>query len=81
MSTQNYLVDAEAISLFPVIGNQGCRHDQNRFNHHIKEAICPQYITEEPIVLIRFANFKVRIGEASRSFVIDNENILLEALH
>lgn len=85
LSMQNYLVDAEGYISFPVIGKiKAAGMTKIALINYIKEAVCPQYITEEPIVLIRFANFRVSvIGEVTRpgSFVIDNEKIsLLEAL-
>jgi polysaccharide export outer membrane protein len=82
---QNYLVDVEGYISFPVIGKiKAVGMTKIALTNYIKESLYPQYITEEPIVLIRFANFKVSvIGEVLRpgSFVIDNEKIsLLEAL-
>ena len=85
MSMQNYLVDAEGYITFPVIGKiKAAGMTKTALTNYIKEAICPQYITEEPIVLIRFANFKVSvIGEdnASRSLSLTTKISLLEALH
>jgi len=85
LSMQNYLVDAEGYLFFPVIGKiKVAGMTKTALTNYIKESVYPLYITEEPIVLIRFANFKVSvIGEVLRpgSFVIDNEKIsLLEAL-
>jgi len=85
LSMQNYLVDVEGYISFPVIGKiKAVGMTKIALTNYIKESLYPQYITEEPIVLIRFANFKVSvIGEVLRpgSFVIDNEKIsLLEAL-
>lgn len=85
LSMQNYLVDAEGYLFFPVIGKiKVAGMTKTALTNYIKESVYPLYITEEPIVLIRFANFKVSvIGEVLRpgSFAIDNEKIsLLEAL-
>lgn len=85
LSMQNYLVDMEGNLVFPVIGKiQVAGMTKAALAEQIKKAIYPQYIIEEPIILIRYANFKVSVlGEVMRpgSFVIDNEKVsILEAL-
>jgi polysaccharide export outer membrane protein len=50
----------------------------------IRSEIYPKYIKEEPIILVRYGNFRISVlGEVARpgTFSIDNEKIsLLEAL-
>ena len=57
---------------------------KNQLSELIKNRIYPRYINEEPIILIRYAGFKVSvIGEVARPGVIqvNNEKItILEAL-
>jgi len=68
LSMQNYLVDMEGNLVYPVIGKikvAGLRKAE--LAEQIKQTIYPRYITEEPIVLIRFVNYdneKVSILEA-----------------
>lgn len=85
LSLQNYLVDTDGDIVFPVIGKmQVVGMTKTKLADKIKANIFPRYITEEPIILVRYANFKVSVlGEVLRpgSFVIDNEKIsILEAL-
>lgn len=85
LSMQNFLVDADGEITYPVIGTlKAAGMTKKQLSETIKKSIYPQYITEEPIVLIRYGNFKIAIlGEVMRpgSFVIDNEKIsILEAL-
>ena len=85
LGMQNYLVDAEGNLHLPVIGKiKAAGMTKIALTQTIKEAIFPRYLTEEPIILIRFVNFEVSVlGEVLRpgSFVIDNEKIsLFEAL-
>jgi polysaccharide export outer membrane protein len=85
LSMQNFLVDTEGVITYPVLGElKVAGLTKRQLSDVIKESIYPKYITEEPIVLIRFGNFKVSVlGEVMRpgSFVIDNEKVsILEAL-
>ncbi len=85
LSMQNFLVDTEGVITYPVLGElKVAGLTKKQLSDVIKESIYPKYITEEPIVLIRFGNFKVSVlGEVMRpgSFVIDNEKVsILEAL-
>jgi len=82
---QNYLVDTEGKIVFPVLGKifvSGMTKMQ--LSDLIKSRIFPRYIKEEPIILIRFANYKISVlGEVARPNVysIDNEKVsILEAL-
>lgn len=85
LSMQNYLVDTEGYLIFPVLGKiKAAGMSKSELANFIKESVYPHYITEEPIILIRFINFNISVlGEVSRpgSFKIDNERVsLLEAL-
>lgn len=85
LSMQNFLVDTDGEITYPVIGKlKVAGMTKKQLSETIKKSIYPQYITEEPIVLIRYGNFKISVlGEVMRpgSFVIDNEKIsILEAL-
>ncbi|MDD2285565.1 MAG: polysaccharide biosynthesis/export family protein [Paludibacter sp.] len=85
LSMQNYLVDMEGNLVFPVIGKiKVAGMTKSALAEQIKKTIYPRYITEEPIILIRYANFKVSVlGEVVHpgSFIIDNEKLsVLEAL-
>lgn len=85
LSMQNFLVDTEGIITYPVIGKlKVAGMTKIQLSESIKNAIYPRYITEEPIILIRYVNFKISVlGEVMRpgTFVVDNEKIsVLEAL-
>ena len=82
---QNYLVDTEGKIAFPVLGKiivSGMTKMQ--LSDLIKSRIFPKYIKEEPIILIRFAGYKITVlGEVGGPgvFNIDNEKVsILEAL-
>jgi len=82
---QNYVVNSDGIITFPVIGILKVEGmTKTELSEKIKSLIYPRYTTEEPIVLIRFGNFKISIlGEVIRpgSYPIDNDKIsILEAL-
>jgi polysaccharide export outer membrane protein len=85
LGMQNFLVDMEGNLAFPVIGKmKAAGLTKLELEKKIKEAVYPKYITEEPIILVRYLNFKVSVlGEVMRpgSFIIDNEKLsILEAL-
>ena len=82
---QNYIVDNEGNIEFPVVGTLhvgGLTRVQAQ--NLIKEKIYPAYLKEEPIVNVRFKNYKVSVlGEVTKpgSFTIENEQCtLLDAL-
>lgn len=84
-SLQNYLVDTEGKLIFPVIGElQVAGLTKSQLVQLLKEKIYPQYLNEEPIILVRFGNFRVSVmGEVARpgTFNIENERVtVLEAL-
>jgi polysaccharide export outer membrane protein len=85
LSMQNYLVDMDGDLIFPVLGKiKAAGMTKSELAEKIKSSIYPQYITEEPIILIRYGNFKISVlGEVLRagSFPIDNEKVsIFEAL-
>jgi polysaccharide export outer membrane protein len=85
LSMQNYLVDADGYLNYPVIGRiKAAGMTKQELVSKIKSEIYPRYIKEEPIILLRYANFRVSVlGEVARAgtFTIDNEKIsILEAL-
>lgn len=85
LSMQNFLVDMEGNLVFPVVGKmQVAGMTKTALAQQIKESIFPRYITEEPIIMVRYVNFKVSVlGEVMRpgSFMVDNEKVsILEAL-
>ncbi len=82
---QNYLVDSDGHLDFPVVGRLYVAGlTKSQLTEKIKQKIYPEFLTEEPIVLVRYVNFRVSVlGEVLRpgSFVIDSEKIsILEAL-
>ncbi len=85
LSMQNYLIDMQGELIFPVVGKiKAAGMTKNDLAEQIKSSIYPQYLTEEPIILIRYGNFKVSVlGEVLRAgtFPIDNEKVsIFEAL-
>jgi Periplasmic protein involved in polysaccharide export len=85
MGMQTYLVDQEGNIDFPILGrlNIGGMSKQE-VQDLIKSKIYPKYIKEEPIITVRFTNYKVSLlGEISRpgTYGVANEKInILEAL-
>jgi polysaccharide export outer membrane protein len=82
---QNYIVGTEGAIVLPVIGTiQVVGLTKSELARQIKAMIYPKYITEEPIVLIRYANYHVSIlGEVARpgNYTIDNDKVsIFEAL-
>lgn len=76
---QNYLIDYEGNILFPIIGKlHVAGKSKQELSELIKSKIYPFYMKEEPIILIRYANYKVSVlGEVSRPNIynINNERI------
>lgn len=82
---QNYIVGTDGLVTLPVVGTvQAVGMTKIELANTIKALIYPKFITEEPIVLIRFANFKVSVlGEVARpgNYPIDNDKVsVFEAL-
>ncbi|MCE1155826.1 MAG: polysaccharide biosynthesis/export family protein, partial [Bacteroidales bacterium] len=85
VSIQNYLVDNQGYIQFPILGKlKVIGKTKNEVTTMLFDAIHPEYIKDEPIVLVRMGNFKISVlGEVNRpgSYVIDNERIsIVEAL-
>lgn len=82
---QNYLVDNQGFINFPLIGKISVEGmTKIALSEKIKSLIYPRYITEEPIITIRFVDFSISVlGEVARpgTFKINNESCtLLEAI-
>lgn len=82
---QNYLVDNRGFINFPVLGKidvEGLTKDE--LEGKIRSMIFPKYLKEEPIILIRYVNFKVSVlGEVLKPGIynLDNEKgTIFEAL-
>lgn len=85
VSIQNYLVDHQGYIQFPILGKlKVLGKTKNEVTEMIFNAIHPEYIKDDPIVLVRFGNFKISVlGEVNKpgSYVVDNERIsVVEAL-
>jgi len=76
---QNYLIDTQGNITFPVIGTiHAVGMTKNQLSEYIKQQIYPRYMKEEPIISIRYANYKVSVlGEVAHPdvFYINNEKI------
>jgi len=84
-SLQNYIVDKKGLISFPVLGElriSGMTTEQAE--EYIASLIYPKYISQKPIVNIRFLNFKVSVlGEVARPGVYQSDNgqmTILDAL-
>lgn len=82
---QNYLIDIDGNLVFPVLGKlhvAGIK--KNELINLLKNKIYPFYMKEEPIITVRFANYKVSIlGEVNRpgAYDVNNEKLdLFEAV-
>ncbi len=73
---QNYLVDIQGDIVFPIIGKiHAIGMTKTALASYIKNKIYPYYIKDEPIINIRYANFKVSIlGEVGHPGVFDIQN-------
>jgi len=82
---QNYLIDIDGNITFPVLGKiHAAGMSKMALSAYIKSHIYPQYLKEEPIIYIRYANYKVSVlGEVNRPGLceIKNERInIFEAI-
>ena len=82
---QNYLIDTNGEITFPIIGKiKAVGMTKTVLSDYIKDKIHPFYIKEDPIISIRYANYKVSVlGEVVRPsvYVIQNEKInIFEAI-
>ena len=84
-SLQNYLIDVQGDLVFPVLGKiHAAGLTKTALSELLTSKIYPAYLKDEPIITIRYANYKVSVlGEVNRPgiFAIDNERIsILEAI-
>jgi polysaccharide export outer membrane protein len=84
-SMQNYLVDTQGDILFPYLGKiHVAGKTKTGLTSHLISELYPLHLQEEPVITIRFSNFKITIiGSAGRSAVltVNNEKIsIFEAL-
>jgi len=82
---QNYLIDTNGEITFPIIGKiKAVGMTKTGLSNFIKDKIHPFYIKEDPIISIRYANYKISVlGEVTRPnvYTIQNEKInVLEAI-
>lgn len=73
---QNYLVDHEGNIVFPIIGQiHVAGMTKTELAETIKSKISPAYIKDEPIVLIRYANYRISVlGEVARPGLLNVNN-------
>ncbi len=76
---QNYLVDKDGFVNFPVLGKISANGlTKLQLQDKIAELIYPKYIAEEPIVNVRFLNYKISVlGEVVRPGVYTTENEMM----
>lgn len=82
---QNYLVDNQGFINFPVLGLlKVAGLNKAQLLDLLNTSIYPKYIKEQPVITLRFANFKISVlGEVNRPsvFTINNEKVsILEAI-
>ena len=79
VALQTYLVNTEGNITFPVLGEIKAEGlTKMELAQTIKNLIYPRYIKEDPIITIRYANYKTSVlGEVARPgvFPIDNEKV------
>jgi len=77
VSLQTFVVDSEGNINYPVVGTiHVAGLSRVELEDKIKESIWPKYITEEPIVNVRFQNYKISVvGEVNKpgTFIMQNE--------
>ncbi|MDR0232167.1 MAG: polysaccharide biosynthesis/export family protein [Dysgonamonadaceae bacterium] len=68
VGVQTYQVDSDGCINFPVLGRiHIAGYTRSELEGLLKNKIFPQYITEEPIVTVRYVNFNVSVlGEVAR---------------
>ncbi len=84
-SLQNYLIDVQGDMIFPVLGKiHAAGLTKTALSELLTSKIYPAFLKDEPIITIRYANYKVSVlGEVNRPGIlaIDNERIsILEAI-
>ena len=86
MGTQTYIVSNGGYIKFPVLGKlYVAGYTRTELENIITDKIYPEYITEEPIITVRFVNYSVSIlGEVNRpgrhQFSSSEKVTLLDAL-
>ncbi|MDR1882723.1 MAG: polysaccharide biosynthesis/export family protein [Prevotella sp.] len=75
-SLQNYLVNKDGKINFPILGELKLGGmTVKEAQDHIVSLVCPRYITERPVVNIRFLNFEVSVlGEVAKPGVYGSAN-------
>jgi polysaccharide biosynthesis/export protein len=75
-SLQNYLIDVQGNIIFPVLGKiHASGMTKTALSTYLKNKIYPFYTKEEPIITIRYANYKVSVlGEVGHPGVFDIQN-------
>lgn len=76
---QNYIVDTDGNINFPVLGSVSVAGlTRIELQDKLANLICPKYISELPIINVRFLNFKVSVlGEVARPGMYSSENSVL----
>lgn len=73
---QNYLIDTHGDITFPIIGKiHASGMTKIALSEYLKNKIYPFYIKDEPIISIRYANYKVSVlGEVGHPGMFDIQN-------
>lgn len=73
---QNYVIDNNGFINFPIVGKVEIGGlTKNEAENKIKSLIYPRYLKEEPIVNIRFLNYRVAVlGEVAKPGIYTSEN-------
>lgn len=73
---QNYIVDKEGNITFPILGTISVNGlTRVQLENKLTDFIYPKYITEKPVVNVRFSNYKVSVlGEVTKPGVYTSEN-------
>ncbi|HEY6915262.1 MAG TPA: polysaccharide biosynthesis/export family protein [Paludibacter sp.] len=73
---QNYLIDTHGDIIFPIIGKiHASGMTKTALADYLKNKIYPFYIKDEPIISIRYTNYKVSVlGEVGHPGVFDIQN-------
>jgi polysaccharide biosynthesis/export protein len=84
-SLQTYLVDKDGTINFPIVGKiYVLGKTKKELENLIKGKIYPKYLSEEPIITIRYINYKISVlGEVAKpgNFLVSNERVtVFEAL-
>lgn len=73
---QNYLVDHKGYIVFPIIGEiHVAGMTKSELSETLKSKISPTYIKDKPIILIRYANYRISVlGEVARPGILNVNN-------